>query len=1699
MKLFRLFRIVIFVFIIGSSDVGAVGFPALHLRLFNEFPPVSMAKTQIDTAQSVTTFDQAPLSLQTTQETSPHILNIQGFHLLTSMEGWLWLDQGLYWTHSAGWDWIDITPANLENFTIRAVMFLNNHQGWLVLTSPGENQESRFALARTRDGGNTWQIITMALYQSGDVDALAGKVFVQFMDGDTGWLVVKRATGSNFDIGSLFKTTDGGDTWQRLILPIGDPVYFISKDIGWVAGGVSGAELYSTIDGGFSWQVQTLGNPALTDHRQGIYPLSVTYQLPSFSNGDTGVMPVIVTKENLTFIEFYISHDLGLTWEYVNQVNLRSEIYPGTPIPISIVDTNQWKIIDPVGQQLMQVTDLRFPSELVSQEETLGGITKLDMVTPDIGWAQFSSGSCTPDSFYKRKGLNVGVGSPDFSCKQEVNLLQTMDGGRTWRVLGLPPEVANQTTPTSQFTLPFEGQGFDACEIPKTSQMQTWWTSSPYYFINLYIGGISRACGNSSLNAAKVSELSDQGWKFIPTWVGLQASCSTLSHKMSSDPVKAYNQGVAEANSAVDVVKNLGLTFADGTGSIIYYDLEAYNTGNSSCRAAAKSFISGWTNQLHARGNQAAVYGSGCTSALNDFLSLPQVPEAIWPAYWIYSTYNEEATVWDVACLPNTSWADHQRIRQYTGDHDETWGNVTINIDSNVADGILSDISNLSPYTPLPLIPLDGYFATDNLAPTLCWSNPGDPDGDTLKYYTEVIQGNVVANSGWISNTCWRPDVLDGMYNLYSWHVKAKDSHGAESDWSTTWYFITQLLDDSPMINFSTANGSSCISGSLYSQETSWIFNGMGSDTEGPLNRVEFRCSGDSCNSTAIAKLNGLDWNYARNNLFGRNDIYFMAYDNRGLSTASRHLDLNIDQAVPTTTLSLNSDTNPLNWLEWFTAPVKIRLHAEDGFSNYARSGIAQVAYRIDQGSWQTQPGSDVNLLISSDGAHVIDYYAKDNAGNQESLHSASFQLDQNPPTPPTGVIEIHGVVSGEWQKVDPVPSFAWSDSADVTSGLAYYQFYFGADPDGLGYDTFLKTGPHQWSPQPTGVRTGTDYLRGRTGDNAGNWSAWTDLFIFRYDVAMPDNPTGIIHSEGITTTWQNISNQADFVWLGAEDEGAGVQGEFVYWGGDPVGTNNEFITSNDYHNASPLCGSSQACTGYLRFRSLDNVGNSAPDWTTAFILRYDDADPVVEFSINDGITHTNQVTVTLTITASDIGSGVNALRLSGDGVDWTSWEVYSTTREWVIPGISGQSWPVFLQVQDKVGLISSAALQAIYYDGPPGNPTPIPIPREAPPPLPKPICEIPTIRINNDAAFTNQLDVNLSLCAPDAVLMRVSNDNSFTGSVWQSYIDSIDWNLASSGVSTLPRLVYVQFQDASGTLYNTYFDDILYDAVPPEGEVKVGNPAGMASESTSTVDLYLIARDDNSGISEMQLSDLPAFTGATWEAYVSYKAWSPGSGDGSKIVYARFRDQAENISVTSSASFVIDRQPPTGHLTVPGVIGAHELFIKVSLTWHDNLSTRVNMRISTKGDFSDTVWQPYTTVINLPLNLTEGQTQGTVYVQYRDMSGYLSITYSAIFLIDNQAPSINAEVSPGITLTRQLTIQAEDLYGEVTSLYLSNDPRMLDDVVSLVYSEMVSWTFDDRKVVWIQVIDSFGNLSAPYPLFAGYIEGYSLLPIVIR
>ena len=242
-----------------------------------------------------------------------------------------------------------------------------------------------------------------------------------------------------------------------------------------------------------------------------------------------------------------------------------------------------------------------------------------------------------------------------------------------------------------------QAQGFDVCSLPSISKMQAWWSQSPYSVYGLYLGGIQLPSTCAGVDAAWVKAVHQQGWSFIPTWVGPQAPCSPWSQKMSSDPAISYQQGRLEADAASTRAASLGLTNYGSGGTIIYYDMEVYGGASTECRLAASTFINGWVERLHELGNLAGGYGAH-NSYVEDWASQPNVPDDLWVASWYADTYDPYASVLGIPWLEGL-WTNHQRIRQYAGDHHESWGGIGIAIDSDVADGMVA----MPPSNPLAI------------------------------------------------------------------------------------------------------------------------------------------------------------------------------------------------------------------------------------------------------------------------------------------------------------------------------------------------------------------------------------------------------------------------------------------------------------------------------------------------------------------------------------------------------------------------------------------------------------------------------------------------------------------------------------------------------------------------------------------------------------------------------------------------------------------------------------------------------------------------------------------------------------------------------------------------------------------------------------------------------------------------------------
>jgi hypothetical protein len=256
-------------------------------------------------------------------------------------------------------------------------------------------------------------------------------------------------------------------------------------------------------------------------------------------------------------------------------------------------------------------------------------------------------------------------------------------------VVGLPA-AAEPTTPITYgagtTATRFTGLAFDTCTAPSVAQMSAW-LASPYRAVGIYIGGVNRSCAQPQLTPSWVSSVTRMGFRLVPIYMGYQAPCTFRPNAVKMTAASATYQGGLLARDAVSAARALNLL----GGSAIYADMEHYNITDSTCRATVLRYLSAWTKQLHALGYLSGVYAhqnSGAVDLAAAYNSTSYArPDALWIARW---DNNSSLTNWPT--VPNTYWLVGQRGKQYRGDHNETYGGVTLNIDNDRFDAPVATV-----------------------------------------------------------------------------------------------------------------------------------------------------------------------------------------------------------------------------------------------------------------------------------------------------------------------------------------------------------------------------------------------------------------------------------------------------------------------------------------------------------------------------------------------------------------------------------------------------------------------------------------------------------------------------------------------------------------------------------------------------------------------------------------------------------------------------------------------------------------------------------------------------------------------------------------------------------------------------------------------------------------------------------------------
>ena len=98
------------------------------------------------------------------------------------------------------------------------------------------------------------------------------------------------------------------------------------------------------------------------------------------------------------------------------------------------------------------------------------------------------------------------------------------------------------------------------------------------------------------------------------------------------------------------------------------------------------------------------------------------------------------------------------------------------------------------------------------------------------------------------------------------------------------------------------------------------------------------------------------------------------------------------DTQAPVTSAAPSSSPNDAGW---FRSSVLLELNASDE----GGSGVREIRYSVNGGSVTVAEGSSVSCPFASDGVYSIQFFAVDNAGNEESPKSFTVKIDKTAPT----------------------------------------------------------------------------------------------------------------------------------------------------------------------------------------------------------------------------------------------------------------------------------------------------------------------------------------------------------------------------------------------------------------------------------------------------------------------------------------------------------------------------------------------------------------------------------------------------------------------------------------------------------------------------------------------------------------------------
>ncbi|GAA0137200.1 hypothetical protein YSY43_40410 [Paenibacillus sp. YSY-4.3] len=350
------------------------------------------------------------------------------FHLLSENAGIAWgstrSELRLYLTQNSGKTWASISPAASVQFPYnpkynRDIFFIDETYGWIVRNPVGSSDA---IVLRTRDGGATWKIASLP----GSEQVAA----IYFTDDTHGWILAAKSYPDKEEK-TLYQTEDGGATWSKIMGSIstsdaalehmlpssGSELSMVFRDrmhgyVSMISSGIP--KLYTTDNGGISWsEVKDFFSTAKYKSCEKFMAGELQY----FSSEPlSGWIPIGCVKEDSTKFNGYYTADNGATWSLAPFDSFWQNGLNESLAPAFISSGEGWML---QNSQMYHTLDQGKTWTLLPESKVL---TKILTDYPEIVKLEFST-------------VKVGWLLVAQSNQKRSLLLQTVDGGVSWRVL----------------------------------------------------------------------------------------------------------------------------------------------------------------------------------------------------------------------------------------------------------------------------------------------------------------------------------------------------------------------------------------------------------------------------------------------------------------------------------------------------------------------------------------------------------------------------------------------------------------------------------------------------------------------------------------------------------------------------------------------------------------------------------------------------------------------------------------------------------------------------------------------------------------------------------------------------------------------------------------------------------------------------------------------------------------------------------------------------------------------------------------------------------------------------------------------------------------------------------------------------------------------------------------------------------------